>query len=381
MSAITPQHLSPEKPGALSGDSDKAQRIKRNYWLYQILGWGAFALIQLYVVSFLDQPLPAEPLLLPWPQALAELLALSCAGLLLSHALRQHIHRKNWRSLPSASLLLRVTGACALLGVLPGIANNLMSVAVVRGGVYDDSLYGFISHIANWGSIFGLWSVLYFSIVRARERRQAELRESELIRALQLAELRVLKAQLNPHFLFNSLNSVRALITDNPAQAQQAITRLSRLLRYTLGASERELVSLDQELAITDDYIELEALRLGARLRVERTIADNSRHIQVPVMLVQTVVENAIKHGIAELREGGLLKVHCQLDDQRDGSVLVIQIENPRPPQADSNAGNGLGLKNGAERLRFLYGDSARLTLDLATPTMATTTIRIPVIA
>lgn len=377
MSATTSQHRPSNTLAQMPGDLDKAQRIKRSYWACQLFGWGAFALIQLYVVSFLDLPLPAEAILLPWPQALAELLALSTAGLLLSHGLRLHIRRKNWRSLSSAALLLRVSTACALLGILPGIANNLMSVAVVRSGVYVDSLYGFSSHIVNWGFIFGLWSILYFTIVRAREHQQAELRESELIRALQLAELRVLKAQLNPHFLFNSLNSVRALIAEQPAQAQQAVTCLSRLLRYTLGASERELVPLEQELAITEDYIELEALRLGERLKVERAIADNTLRIPIPVMLMQTLVENAIKHGISELREGGTLKLRTELD----GSMLLVQIENPRPPESASSPDSGVGLKNGVERLRLLYGDKASLKLDLSQVAIATSTVYLPVTA
>src|SRR4030095_15981030 len=111
--------------------------------------------------------------------------------------------------------------------------------------------------------------------VRAPQR--AELRQSELAHALKVAELRLLKSQLNPHFLFNCLNSVRALIADDPSGAQKAVTQLARTLRYTLSAGQEELVTLERELEIVEDYLALEALRLGERLRIERTIAAEVR--------------------------------------------------------------------------------------------------------
>ncbi len=114
-----------------------------------------------------------------------------------------------------------------------------------------------------------IWLVLYFGALALRQYRSAELRQSELARALQLAELRLLKSQLNPHFLFNALNTVRSLIADDPPRAQDAVTRLANTLRYTLTSAQDELVTLEQELEIVQDYLALESLRFEDRLRID----------------------------------------------------------------------------------------------------------------
>jgi LytS/YehU family sensor histidine kinase len=231
-----------------------------------------------------------------------------------------------------------------------------------------------VSIVMNWSAAIVLWIVMYLSITSLRDRRLAELRQSELARALQVAELRLLKSQLNPHFLFNSLNSVRALIADDPTGAQKAVTQLARTLRYTLTAGQEEVVSLQRELEIVADYLELESLRLGERLRIERTISDEARVARIPVMLLQTVVENAIKHGIAELPQGGALRIDADIREQ----ALTIEVENPRPSAPLPVSSHGIGLRNAAERLRLLFGGSARLDVDLSRPDVALARIRIP---
>jgi LytS/YehU family sensor histidine kinase len=226
----------------------------------------------------------------------------------------------------------------------------------------------------NWSAVFAFWMGLYFAITSVRDRHRDQLRQSELAHALKVAELRVLKSQLNPHFLFNSLNSVRALIADDPSGAQKAVTQLARTLRYTLTAGQEEVVSLERELEIVDDYLELEALRLGERLHIDRTIALDSRVAHIPVMLLQTVVENAIKHGIAELPEGGVLRIGAEL---REGALL-IEVENPRPATPSRSPSHGVGLRNAVERLRLLFGAAGKLDLDLSHPDRALARIRIP---
>jgi LytS/YehU family sensor histidine kinase len=231
--------------------------------------------------------------------------------------------------------------------------------------------------VLNSTALFTVWAVLYLTITALRDQRSAALRQSELTRALQLAELRLLKSQLNPHFLFNSLNSVRALIADDPAGAQKAVTQLARTLRYTLTAGREELVTLARELEIVDDYLALESLRFGERLRIERDLAPEAMGVRVPVMLLQTVVENAIKHGIAELPAGGDLRIIAALR----GGTLHIDVENTRPEKATSvfrSEGEGVGLDNAAERLRLLFGTKANLDLDLSRVEVAVARIRIP---
>ena len=145
---------------------------------------------------------------------------------------------------------------------------------------------------------------------------------------LQAAELRLLKSQLNPHFLFNALNGLRSLIADEPARARDAVTQLARTLRYTLASGDEDLVSLERELEMVEDYLALESLRLAERLRVERDIAPDARTARMPAMLLQTLVENAIKHGIAALKQGGTLRIEAQ---SRGEASCVSPSTNPRP--------------------------------------------------
>jgi LytS/YehU family sensor histidine kinase len=195
-----------------------------------------------------------------------------------------------------------------------------------------------------------------------------------LARALQLAELRLLKSQLNPHFLFNALNTVRSLIADNPVRAQSAVTRLANTLRYTLSSRQDELVTLAQELDIVADYLELESMRFEDRLRIETHVPEDAAGVRIPVMLLQTLVENAIKHGIAELPSGGLLRISAELQND----VLILEVENPRPPTPIQRAHEGVGLRNARDRLRLLFGARAGLDLDLSKPAVATARLRVP---
>jgi len=229
--------------------------------------------------------------------------------------------------------------------------------------------------IVNWAVVFLVWLTIYFAAIGVREHRSAQFKQSELARALQLAELRLLKSQLNPHFLFNALNTVRSLIADNPGRAQNAVTRLAKTLRYTLTSPQDELVTLSQELDIVADYLELESMRFEDRLRIEIHVPDDAAGVQIPVMLLQTLVENAIKHGIAELPSGGLVRISAVVRN----ATLILEVENPRPPAPTRAAQEGVGLPNARDRLRLLFGARASLELDLSKPAAATARLRIPV--
>jgi LytS/YehU family sensor histidine kinase len=229
--------------------------------------------------------------------------------------------------------------------------------------------------ILNWAFVFMIWLTIYFTAIAVREHRSAQLRQSELTRALQLAELRLLKSQLNPHFLFNALNTVRSLIADNPSRAQSAVTRLANTLRYTLTSRQDELVTLSQEMDIVADYLELESMRFEDRLRIEKQVPADAAGVRVPVMLLQTLVENAIKHGIAELPAGGLLRIGAVLQDE----MLMLEVENPRPAVPPRTGHEGVGLRNARDRLRLLFGARASLELDLSISAVAIARLRIPV--
>jgi hypothetical protein len=352
------------------------------YWLCQLFGWALNAFGQ--TVSGMSRD-DAGPTL----QIAVEVVVLNAIGLVLTHLLRQYIKRHRWHTLRITALIPRVLAASVALGFPIALIMSFLSIAMLWGGGPEDQaavgeLVGkpglwlmrmdMLLRTLNWTAVFALWMGLYFAITSVRDRHRAELRQSELAHALKVAELRVLKSQLNPHFLFNSLNSVRALIADDPTGAQNAVTQLARTLRYTLTAGQEEVVSLERELEIVADYLQLESLRLGERLHIERTISRDARVAHIPVMLLQTVVENAIKHGIAELPEGGVLRICAEL---REGALL-IEVENPRPATPGQSPSNGVGLRNAAERLRLLFGSAGALDLDLSHPDRALARIRIP---
>jgi LytS/YehU family sensor histidine kinase len=271
-------------------------------------------------------------------------------------------------ALPPAALLGRMFAATVVISTASYYFTKGMSEAVYgtpvtalasafyaklpfEGQLRNQFIFTLLVHVA--------WAAMYLVFAMQRRRYQAELRQAQLGEALQTAELRLLKSQLNPHFLFNALNGLRSLIADEPARARDAVTQLSRLLRYTLAAGDEDLVSLERELEMVDDYLALESLRLAERLQVERAIDPDARGVRVPSMLLQTLVENAIKHGIAELKEGGTLRIVARIADKQ----LHLQVANPCP-DVSASRGEGVGLKNASERLRLLFGPQASLHVD-----------------
>ena len=354
------------------------QKSQLVYWIFQLTGWGVVTLGRFIgAVTVLD---------LAWPRLLLELLLVNTVGLVLSHWLRDFVRRNRWRALPLRKLSWRILAASFVCGAPIGIVTQFTYLSVL----VDPELFlrkyapawqfhlavpfAFALEIANWTLLFVVWLTIYFTAIAVREHRSAQFKQSELARALQLAELRLLKSQLNPHFLFNALNTVRSLIADHPARAQDAVTRLAKTLRYTLTSPQDELVTLSQELEIVADYLELESMRFEDRLRLELHVADDAAGVYIPVMLLQTLVENAIKHGIAQLPSGGLLRVSATVQNE----TLMLDVENPRPA-AVLAVQEGVGLQNARDRLRLLFGARASLELDLSNPSVATARLRIPV--
>jgi hypothetical protein len=348
------------------------------YWVFQLTGWGVYSLSRFIAgVSVMK---------LPWVHFGLQLLLVDTLGFWLSHLLRHYVRRHQWRALPIRKLILRIIGAAIVSGIPVGILTQFTDVALLQD---PNELLEQVSsalrfrmafpvaialEIVNWSVVFLIWLTIYFTAVAVREHRSAQLRQSELARALHLAELRLLKTQLNPHFLFNALNTVRSLIADNPARAQNAVTHLANTLRYTLSSRQDELVTLSQELDIVADYLDLESMRFEDRLRIEKQVPADAAGVRIPVMLLQTLVENAIKHGIAELPAGGVLRISAAVTDD----MLNLEVENPRPAAPTHAAHESVGLRNARDRLRLLFGARASLDLDLSRPAVATARLRIP---
>jgi LytS/YehU family sensor histidine kinase len=195
-------------------------------------------------------------------------------------------------------------------------------------------IFSLSEHEFNWIyiviSIFNVfiiiigWSLVYFSIHFFENYRNAEIERLVWEAAVKDFELKTLKSQLNPHFMFNALNSIRSLIEENPERAKTTITQLSNIFRYSLRIDKVETVPLEEELKTVIDYLDLEKVRFEERLNYEIDIDPMTRGIEIPPMMIQTLVENSIKHGISKIPDGGKIRINSR----RNKECLVLEIEN-----------------------------------------------------
>ena len=198
---------------------------------------------------------------------------------------------------------------------------------------------------------------VHYLITSWEDSRLAEKRLLQANLAASEAELRALKAQIDPHFLFNSLNSINALVGRDPEAARQVCAGLGDLMRLNLQTGRKRSITLEEELAMVRMYLDLEKVRLGPRLQVEERVERSTLSCQVPPRMLQPLMENALKHGIGSLIEGGVVT----LDARVAGDLLVVNVTNPVDPDSPPRPGTGTGLGNLKRQLHALYGDRARL--------------------
>jgi len=325
-----------------SSGSVRVPKPKPLYWLCQALGWAgylAYVLVGYFVWS--------------GARAVGDIVSIvffcTFVPVLLTHGLRAWMYAQGWAQLRDWRRKLREVSAALILAATVTLSVGLVN-GLAHGRIWIPT-EGMWWMFVAYGLAFGGWLWIYERIHERRSRDQLEIVARE-------AQLRALRTQLNPHFLFNSLNSVRSLIAENPQRAATVVTGLADILRYSLASDRLETVALADEMAIVDEYVGLERTRLEDRLRVEQVVEPSALRARVPPMLVQTLMENAVKHGIAPLPRGGLVRLEARVTDGR----VEIVVTNPgrlEPAAGDS----GSGLRNARERLRLLYGDLASLTL------------------
>lgn len=358
-----------QRPLAADAREGAPRRASRAYWICQALGWGAYLVVTVLQTGKGGDIQPGRAF---------EVLFAAIFGVVLTHLFRRVLRTRGWLSLDLSALVPRALAAPAVLatifvGPLFVIEHYLLGDRPRSPGAVVGSA------VVRWTMIFFIWEAIYLTVDLLRTRVREEARRRELAVALSAAQLRSLESQLNPHFLFNALNTVRALIPDDPVRAQAAITQMASILRHSLGAARDNLVTLASELGVVEDYLAIESLRLGDRLRVDRSIGSDAEEVRIPAMLLQTLVENAVKHGISELREGGTLAICARVE----GGAMLLTVDNPRPPDGERRRSlevdNGVGLVNAKERLRLLFGEDAKLEMDLTEARHATARVRLPV--
>ncbi len=266
----------------------------------------------------------------------------------------------------------------------------MFGVTGVVGSQVPMVLLSTFGHIEMYGSWRGLWINVGYSLVfttlfmgiayarvfyvRMREREAAELAARAELATARLAALR---AQVHPHFLFNTLNTIAALIPQEPAVAEEVTTRLAEVFRFVLQAGDRDWVTLSEEIEFVRAYLDIEMVRLGDRVRVEEAWDAASLTVPVPTLLLQPLVENAVRHGIGPRAEGGRIRLASRLD----GEVLVLTVDDDGvgfdPVGRRGRAASGFGLRSAEDRIRAL-GAPAELTIDSAPHAGTRIALRLP---
>jgi hypothetical protein len=351
-------------------DAALRQRAKeRLYVICQTAGWSFLLLIQLIYMQVFATGEGGERGV---AGAVVQLVAI---GLLLTHYVRRCYERWGWKQLGWKALTPRILGmglglAVVWCGLLYGLRYGLL------GSPWPQKYHPlalFSASLINGFVLMVGWQCIYFFYHVLDRFNRLQIEQLRLVAAVKEAELRALKSQINPHFIFNSLNSLRGLIDENPNRARQAVTQLANLLRYSLQSGHLETVPFEDELRTVNDYLALEQVRHEERLRVRLDVAPGALNCPVPPMLLQTLVENAVKYGIAPLREGGEIAVIARCEREN----LRIQVTNPGTLAANGGS-TGVGLRNAGERLRLLFGAHAMLNLREDPPGRVVAEVRVP---
>jgi hypothetical protein len=213
------------------------------------------------------------------------------------------------------------------------------------------------------GILLYLLSVALFYVLLAQEEsREAEQRVMEARMLARDAELRALKAQVNPHFLFNSLHSISALTSSEPKRAREMCIALADFLRSTLGLGDKELIPLEEELSLIHSFLAVEKIRFGARLQMEEQVDSEVLDCMVPPLILQPLVENAVAHGIANLTEGGWIRLHAGFANEQNSVSIVV--DNSFDPEAPARRRSGVGLANVRRRIDTRYGTNASFSVN-----------------
>jgi len=360
------------RSAAMTTDTEAqlARAKQRLYVICQLAGWGGFVLLQMISLRLFGAGKGGFTQL----EVTMSVLRVVCLGFLITHFTRPILARRGWKNLGWRALMPRIAAAGFAMGFVWCAIGFIIDLGILRyPWRHDYSVYtGFVAVWLNasFGAI--VWLGLYFFYHLQDRLNRLQVEQLQLVASAREAELRALKSQLNPHFLFNSLNSLRALIDEDAPRARESVTRLANMLRYSLQSGQQETVSLEDELRIVQDYLALEEIRHENRLRVVWAIENEAtvRTLSVPPMLLQTLVENAVKYGISARREGGEIAIAIRAE----GAALHIRVTNPGNLGAPASAAaaragssTGVGLRNASERLKLLFGDRATLTL-LAVP-------------
>lgn len=335
---------------------------KRAYWLIQSIGWTLYATVMIsgaFVVSSNFQILMAVPIMVE---------AAFFFG--ATHYYRFLNKKWSWFQLPVLKLLPRMLATILIMAVpiyfirvsisylLDLFSPGLLNLGFIIGNI-----------IGNFSALF-IWTSLYYAF-HYFERYNLSLKYEVTMKKM---ELNRLKSQLNPHFIFNALNSIRALVDEDPQRSKKAINHLSSILRSSLSADRKELILFKDEMETVRAYLAMETIRFEERLNAIVEVDPETETVFVPPLMFQTLVENGIKHGISKLKNGGVLTVKAFMD----GNYLVVEIRNSGKLIDKVLTTRGYGIKNTIQRLKIIFKNKADFEIGNESENMVLTLVRIP---
>lgn len=339
------------------------------YWIYQMVGWGLFVFITLFFAVTFHR-------VNNW--FIIKLMIVAGLGALFSHIMRYAIKQSNVLLKPlNQQLIGFIVITMVFSFAVSSVETWLTDILHLRNEQDEDTpRLEMIMYNAFYSFIYlFIWNCIYFIyhyIQKSRKQQMDTLKLEALVKEL---ELKTIKAHINPHFIFNALNSIRALIDENPVRARTAITELSNILRSSMKSEKAETVPFEKELGTVKDYLALEHIRFEERLQVEYRIDEDTLDQPVPPMMLQILVENAIKHGINKQVDGGMIKIISDFKD--DYHELLVQntgcLQNPLNS-------DGFGLASTQNRLQLMFGEKAHFQINEINGNTVEAKIQIPII-
>lgn len=319
----------------------------RLYWISQILGWLLYAVIVGVFNVLKGNELSAE--------LIYSLISIFLIGLSVAHIFRMLVVKLNWMRFNIPRLIPRILLGTLIAGIAVYFLKSIIIERIIVQNDYEFNLTEAFPSIISWTLLYLIWSLLYFLFHFVVNYKKEEIKNLKWQAAKNEIELNKLKSQLNPHFIFNSMNSIRALVNEDPVLAKEAITQLSNVLRNSLLMGQKKLISLDDEMKLVNDYLGLEKTRFEERLTVIKNIDKSSGKFLLPPLMMQTLVENGIKHGTSKLPEGGIIEINSTVKN----NALKIVIYNDGNYDETKESETGFGLLNTMQRLKLMYGEKA----------------------
>lgn len=311
------------------------------FWIFQFIGWGILLFLGIIGELIATQTLSFKT-------SVSSILIFT-GSILITTLYRFIILNNNLLRKSFSKMVLHFLGWSGVLAILFYI--YLILGLLIFPFEIDFSITETLSQVLSNFIIFFMWSIAYSTYFFIQNSRKQELNNLKLLSVQKDMELNVLKNQLNPHFMFNALNSIRALIDEDPIIAKKSITQLSNVLRNTLVLGQEQFITIEDELKIVDDYLQLEKVRFEERLVISNNIQKETLQIRIPPLLIQTFVENAIKHGISKLAKGGKVDITITSNNEQ----LHIEISNDGYYDKNKKSETGIGLTNIKKRLELIY--------------------------